>query len=58
MAAITERLIGYSMPEEVILCFYGISSRETPTRRDEFTEPLKPERRKRNKATTNRRLRR
>ena len=56
MTTCPERVIGYSLPEEVILCLYGISNRETLERPDKTIEP-EPGRRKRNKATTNRRMR-
>lgn len=57
MTTCPERLIGYSLPEEVILCLYGISNRETSERPDKAIEPELSGRRKRNKTTTNRRLR-
>lgn len=57
MTTYPERLIGYSLPEEAILCLYGISRRETTERPDKPVECGLSERRKRNKTTTDRRLR-
>ncbi len=56
MTAFPERTNSYSLPEEVILCLYGISHRETIERSEKTTEPELSGRRKRNK-TTSRRLR-
>jgi hypothetical protein len=51
------RVIGCALPEEAILCLYGISHREMFRQPDKTMEPELPGRRKRSKTTTNRRLR-
>lgn len=40
MATCPEQMMGYSLPEEVLLCFYGIGGRKDSKRLQKTAEPF------------------